>query len=71
MLFLSRPLMFMPTLSPGSSLLGRLWCISTVKTLPRHGLAAVWVGMKMTSSPGWTTPCSTRPARTSPTPLIL
>merc|ERR1719246_438323 len=49
----------------------RWWCISTVNTLPVQGLEAVWVGRKMTSSPGLTTPCSTRPASTSPTPLIL
>lgn len=29
---LSRPLMFMPTLSPGPALSTRLWCISTVNT---------------------------------------
>jgi len=49
----------------------RWWCISTVNTLPVHGFEAVWVGKKTTSSPGFTTPCSTRPASTSPTPLIL
>ena len=66
-----RTLMFMPTLSPGPALSTRLWCISTVNTLPTQGLAVVCVGRKMTSSPGLTTPCSTRPASTSPTPLIL
>merc|ERR1739845_262812 len=71
MLFLSNPLMFKPTLSPGLAKSTRLWCISTVKTLPVQGLEAVWVGRKTTSSPGFTTPCSTRPASTSPTPLIL
>mmetsp|Transcript_14579 Transcript_14579/g.29173 ORF Transcript_14579/g.29173 Transcript_14579/m.29173 type:complete len:214 (+) Transcript_14579:225-866(+) len=71
MLFLSRPLMFMPTLSPGLAASIRLWCISTVKILPAHGVPVEWVGMKITSSPGFTRPCSTRPASTSPTPLIL
>merc|ERR1712176_1129603 len=71
MLFLSRPLMFRPTLSPGLAKSTRWWCISTVKTLPVHGFDAVCVGRKTTSSPGFTTPCSTRPASTSPTPLIL
>merc|ERR1719313_471055 len=37
MLFLSRPLMFKPTLSPGLAKSTRVWCISTVKTLPRSG----------------------------------
>merc|ERR1719498_2395394 len=71
MLFLSKPLMLRPTLSPGLAKSQRWWCISTVKTLPVHGFDAVCVGKKTTSSPGFTTPCSTRPARTSPTPLIL
>merc|ERR1719400_2566611 len=71
MLFLSRPLMFKPTLSPGFAKSTRWWCISTVKTLPVQGFDAVCVGRKITSSPGFTTPCSTRPAKTSPTPLIL
>merc|ERR1719433_1072536 len=71
MLFLSRPLMLRPTLSPGLAKSTRWWCISTVKTLPVQGLEAVCVGKKTTSSPGFTTPCSTRPAKTSPTPLIL
>merc|ERR1719434_153917 len=71
MLFLSRPLMLRPTLSPGFAKSTRVWCISTVNTLPVHGLEAVCVGRKTTSSPGFTTPCSTRPASTSPTPLIL
>eukprot|EP00292_Cryptomonas_paramecium_P030254 CAMPEP_0113725958 /NCGR_PEP_ID=MMETSP0038_2-20120614/40114_1 /TAXON_ID=2898 /ORGANISM="Cryptomonas paramecium" /LENGTH=47 /DNA_ID=CAMNT_0000656409 /DNA_START=11 /DNA_END=151 /DNA_ORIENTATION=- /assembly_acc=CAM_ASM_000170 len=38
MLFLSRPLMFMPTLSPGMAASMRLWCISTVKILPAQGV---------------------------------
>merc|ERR1719323_2434084 len=71
MFCLSRPLMFRPTLSPGFAWSTRWWCISTVKTFPVHGLDAVCVGRNTTSSPGFTTPCSTRPARTSPTPLIL
>merc|ERR1719324_1711107 len=71
MLFLSRPLIFKPTLSPGFAKSTRWWCISTVNTLPVQGLDAVCVGKKPPSSPGFTTPCSTRPARTSPTPLIL
>merc|ERR1711990_840382 len=68
MFCLSRPLMFMPMLSPGPADSWRLWCISTVKTLPPHGFEAVCVGRKQTSSPGFTVPCSTRPATTSPTP---
>merc|ERR1712203_1157386 len=40
MLFLSRPLMLRPTLSPGFAKSTRWWCISTVKTLPVHGLDA-------------------------------
>merc|ERR1719356_2191775 len=71
MFCLSKPLMLRPTLSPGLALSTRVWCISTVNTLPVQGLEAVWVGKKTTSSPGLTTPCSTRPASTSPTPLIL
>merc|ERR1719162_824765 len=71
MFCLSRPLMFKPTLSPGFACSTRWWCISTVNTLPVQGLDAVWVGKKTTSSPGFTSPCSTRPASTSPTPLIL
>merc|ERR1719313_739624 len=71
MLFLSKPLMFNPTLSPGFAKSTREWCISTVKTLPVQGFDVVCVGKKITSSPGLTTPCSTRPAKTSPTPLIL
>merc|ERR1712025_196834 len=71
MLFLSKPLIFKPTLSPGFAKSTRWWCISTVKTLPVQGFEAVCVGRKTTSSPGFTTPCSTRPASTSPTPLIL
>merc|ERR1719163_2031157 len=71
MLFLSRPLMLSPTLSPGFAKSTREWCISTVNTFPVHGFEAVCVGKKTTSSPGFTTPCSTRPASTSPTPLIL
>merc|ERR1712193_155080 len=71
MLFLSRPLMFRPTLSPGLAKSTREWCISTVKTLPTQGFDAVCVGRNKTSSPGFTCPCSTRPAKTSPTPLIL
>ena len=51
MLPLSRPLMFMPTLSPGPALSTRLWCISTVNTLPTQGVEVVWVGRKTTSSP--------------------
>merc|ERR1712190_387187 len=70
-LFLSKPLMFSPTLSPGFAKSTREWCISTVKTFPVHGLELVCVGKNTTSSPGLTTPCSTRPASTSPTPLIL
>mmetsp|Transcript_5386 Transcript_5386/g.7279 ORF Transcript_5386/g.7279 Transcript_5386/m.7279 type:complete len:219 (-) Transcript_5386:892-1548(-) len=68
---LSSPLIFMPTLSPGWASSTRLWCISTVKTFPMQGLDEVWVGRKHTSSLGLTLPCSTRPASTSPTPLIL
>merc|ERR1719183_2187016 len=71
MLFLSRPLMLRPTLSPGFAKSTREWCISTVNTFPVHGFEAVCVGKNTTSSPGFTTPCSTRPASTSPTPLIL
>merc|ERR1740120_81298 len=71
MFCLSKPLMFRPTLSPGLATSTRWWCISTVNTFPVHGFDAVCVGKKTTSSPGFTTPCSTRPARTSPTPLIL
>merc|ERR1711959_578869 len=71
MLFLSKPLMFKPTLSPGFAKSARVWCISTVNTLPVQGFEAVCVGKKTTSSPGLTMPCSTRPASTSPTPLIL
>merc|ERR1719373_737858 len=71
MLFLSKPLMFRPTLSPGLAKSQRVWCISTVNTLPVQGLELVCVGKKTTSSPGLTSPCSTRPASTSPTPLIL
>merc|ERR1719221_2019114 len=71
MFCLSKPLMFRPTLSPGLATSTRWWCISTVKTLPVQVFEAVWVGKKTTSSPGFTTPCSTRPASTSPTPLIL
>merc|ERR1740121_154180 len=71
MFCLSKPLMFKPTLSPGLATSTRWWCISTVKTLPVQGFEAVWVGKNTTSSPGLTTPCSTRPANTSPTPLIL
>merc|ERR1712217_329084 len=71
MLFLSRPLMFNPTLSPGLAASTREWCISTVNTLPVQGFELVCVGKNTTSSPGFTTPCSTRPASTSPTPLIL
>ena len=63
-----RPLMFKPTLSPGLASSTRLWCISTVNTLPSQGVPLVWVGKKITSSPGLTMPCSTRPAKTSPTP---
>merc|ERR1712190_22591 len=70
-LFLSKPLMLRPTLSPGFAKSTREWCISTVKTLPVQGLEEVCVGKKTTSSPGFTTHCSTRPASTSPTPLIL
>merc|ERR1719183_3229905 len=64
-------LMLRPTLSPGLAKSTRLWCISTVKTLPVQGFELVCVGKKTTSSPGFTMPCSTRPASTSPTPLIL
>merc|ERR1711976_1103889 len=71
MFCLSRPLMLRPTLSPGLACSARWWCISTVNTLPTQGLEAVWVGKNTTSSPGFTMPCSTRPASTSPTPLIL
>merc|ERR1719284_409008 len=71
MFCLSNPLMLRPTLSPGLAMSTRWWCISTVKTLPVQGFEAVCVGKKTTSSPGFTTPCSTRPANTSPTPLIL
>jgi len=38
---------------------------SPVNTLPVHGLDDVCVGRNTTSSPGLTTPCSTRPASTS------
>merc|ERR1712194_871663 len=70
-LFLSRPLILRPTLSPGLAKSTRVWCISTVNTFPVHGFEDVCVGRNTTSSPGFTTPCSTRPASTSPTPLIL
>mmetsp|Transcript_102205 Transcript_102205/g.142270 ORF Transcript_102205/g.142270 Transcript_102205/m.142270 type:complete len:260 (-) Transcript_102205:217-996(-) len=71
MLSLGRPLTFIPTLSPWFASGTFLWCISTVKTLPVHAVEAEWVGKNMHSSPGRTAPCSTRPVRTSPTPLIL
>eukprot|EP00913_Durusdinium_trenchii_P003724 g3446.t1 len=48
MLFLSRPLMFNPTLSPGLAKSTRWWCISTVKTFPLQGLLVVCVGRKTT-----------------------
>jgi elongation factor 1-alpha len=44
MLFLSKPLMFSPTLSPGFAKSTREWCISTVKTLPVQGFGPVCVG---------------------------
>eukprot|EP00427_Karlodinium_veneficum_P048925 CAMPEP_0169227138 /NCGR_PEP_ID=MMETSP1016-20121227/24139_1 /TAXON_ID=342587 /ORGANISM="Karlodinium micrum, Strain CCMP2283" /LENGTH=48 /DNA_ID= /DNA_START= /DNA_END= /DNA_ORIENTATION= len=41
MLFLSKPLMFKPTLSPGLAASTREWCISTVNTLPVQGFDVV------------------------------
>merc|ERR1740138_1522392 len=71
MLSLLRPLTLRPTLSPAFASSQRLWCISQVNTFPAHALEEECCGRKITSSPGFTMPCSTRPVITSPTPLIL
>mmetsp|Transcript_28092 Transcript_28092/g.68269 ORF Transcript_28092/g.68269 Transcript_28092/m.68269 type:complete len:252 (+) Transcript_28092:530-1285(+) len=71
MLSFDRPLMLRPTLSPGCASGTDLWCISTENTLPWHGADAECVGRNVTSVPGFTVPCSTRPVSTSPAPLIL
>merc|ERR1712032_42327 len=42
-----------------------------VNTFPVQELAAVWVGMNLTSWPGLRVPCSIRPQMTLPTPLIF
>src|SRR5207249_12232162 len=64
--FLATPRMLNPMLSPGSALVILTWCVSIVlhsPTLPD--------GQKITLSPSFNTPVSTRPTGTVPTPVIV
>mmetsp|Transcript_408 Transcript_408/g.1555 ORF Transcript_408/g.1555 Transcript_408/m.1555 type:complete len:264 (-) Transcript_408:314-1105(-) len=70
MLAFGRPFIDTPTLSPGPAFSCSRWCISIENTLPTHGLDAVWVGRKTTSSPLTSVPCSRRDVTTHSIPLI-